>query len=94
MKIRHVLLASVLNTSMVTANAQDAHTQHHQPAQDSRVILELSPDERAMILEEMRLEVPLAGIDLASGAHLPQAGGTAGGVDGWVRVDQAEVGLG
>ena len=66
MKIRHVLLASVLNTSMVTANAQDAHTQHHQPAQDSRVILELSPDERAMILEEMRLF--LDGVQIMTGA--------------------------
>lgn len=66
MKIRDAILAVILNTTMVTAHAQDAHLQHHQPAHDRRVILELSPDERAMILEEMRMF--LSGIQRMTGA--------------------------
>ncbi len=46
------------------AETQNAH--HHDPAKDGRVVLELTPDERAMILEEMRMF--LSGVQQMTGA--------------------------
>lgn len=53
MKINHVLLASALSLNMTAALAQDVHA--HAPGHDSRIVLELTPSERAMILDEMRM---------------------------------------
>jgi len=53
MKIRHALLAAVLSLNMTAALAQDAHA--HAPSHDGRAVLELTPGERVMILEEMRM---------------------------------------
>lgn len=48
-------LAALLSLSLVTAAyAQDPHSNHHAPATDGRAVLALTPDERAMILDEMR----------------------------------------
>jgi len=55
MKMHHVLLASALSLNMTAALAQDPHAHHSAPGPDARIVLELTPGERAMILEEMRL---------------------------------------
>jgi hypothetical protein len=48
-------LAALLSLGLVTpAHAQDMHA-HHAPATDGHAVLELTPGERAMILEEMRM---------------------------------------
>ena len=64
MKMRHVLLASVLSLNMTAAYAQHAHD--HAPGADNRVVLALTPSERVMILEEMRLF--LDGVQKMTGA--------------------------
>lgn len=53
MKHRPLVLAALLGLSLSAAHAQDPHP--HAPGHDGRVVLELAPGERAMILEEMRL---------------------------------------
>ena len=60
-------LAALLSLTFATAvQAQDPHAGHHVPASDSRIVLELAPGERAMILEEMRLF--LDGVQKMTGA--------------------------
>lgn len=53
MKHRSLALAALLGLNLGAAHAQDPH--HPMPGHDGRVVLELAPGERAMILEEMRL---------------------------------------
>lgn len=60
-------LAALLSLAFTSAvQAQDPHAGHHAPASDSRIVLELAPSERAMILEEMRLF--LGGVQKMTGA--------------------------
>ena len=66
MKIRHTFFAAVLSLNMAAAYGQDVHTHHHMPTHDSRAVLELTPGERAMILEEMRMF--LGGVQTMTGA--------------------------
>jgi hypothetical protein len=66
MKQRRVLLALLLSLGFSTAAAQDHHAHHAAPVTDGRAILALSPGERAMILEEMRLF--LGGVQQMTGA--------------------------
>jgi hypothetical protein len=55
MKPSRILAATLLGLSAATAAAQDPHAHPgHAPAHDGRTVLELSPAERATILEEMR----------------------------------------
>lgn len=72
MKLKSVLfggaLLGLLSHSVSAAGVHGAHP--HGPVKDNRVVLELSPDERAMILEEMRLF--LSGVQ-----HLTDAFGKA-----------------
>lgn len=64
-------LAALLSLTFATAvQAQDPHAGHHPPASDSRIVLELAPSERAMILEEMRLF--LGGVQKMTGAFSRQ----------------------
>jgi len=56
MKPLPIFLAFLLNLVLTAAYAESPHAQHASlPASDGRVVLELAPGERAMILEEMRL---------------------------------------
>jgi len=56
MKYFPMSLAACLCVNLATVHAQDLSPHPgHAPAADNRVILALSPGERAMILEEMRL---------------------------------------
>lgn len=67
--MKHVLttFAALLSLGVTAAHAEDPPTRHAQmPAGDSRVVLELAPGERAMILEEMRQF--LAGVQKMTGA--------------------------
>jgi hypothetical protein len=64
MKFRPLILAVLLNLGLTAASADSPHA--HVPTHDSRVVLELTPGERAMILEEMRLF--LAGLQKMTGA--------------------------
>lgn len=68
MKRQQALLAALLSLSVTAACAEDPHSHHHAPApaHDSRVILELEPGERAMILQEMRMF--LDGVQKVTGA--------------------------
>lgn len=67
MKCLPMPLVACLCLHLVTAHAQDiVHPHAHAPVADNRVILALSPDERAMILEEMRLF--LDGVGTMTGA--------------------------
>lgn len=59
-----LVLAALLGLHLSTAFAQDPHA--HAPVHDGRAILQLNPDERAMILEEMRLL--LDGVQQITGA--------------------------
>lgn len=55
MKSRHAIPFALLLASLGAAQAQEPHPQHlHAAVPDDRVVLELSDDERAMLLEEMR----------------------------------------
>jgi hypothetical protein len=67
--MKHVLatLAALLSLGVTAAHAEEPHSHHAQaPAGDSRVMLELTPGERAMILEEMRQF--LGGVQKMTGA--------------------------
>jgi len=66
MKPNQALLAVLLSLSLAAAHADDPHAQHHAPLRDGRAVLELSPDERAMILDEMRMF--LDGVEKMTGA--------------------------
>ncbi len=55
MKLTPALAALLSLTLTTTAYAEDPHANHHAPAADGRTVLHLAPDERAMILEEMRM---------------------------------------
>jgi len=66
MKSHQIALAAVLGLSLTAAIAEDPHAHRHEPAADSRVVLELAPNERAMILEEMRMF--LSGVGKMTGA--------------------------
>lgn len=60
-------LVAILSLGVAAASA-DEHAAHHAhaPAPDGRVTLQLTPDERAVVLEEMRLF--LAGVQKMTGA--------------------------
>lgn len=50
------ILAALLSLNLApAAYAEEAHAHHPAPAADGRAVLELTPGERAMILEEMRM---------------------------------------
>ncbi|PKO73515.1 MAG: hypothetical protein CVU23_02270 [Betaproteobacteria bacterium HGW-Betaproteobacteria-17] len=50
------ILAALLSLTLTTAvQAQAPHADHQAPAADNRTVLALTPSERVMILEEMRL---------------------------------------
>lgn len=66
MKPNPALLAVLLSLNLAAAYADDPHAQHHVPLHDGRAVLELSPDERAMILDEMRMF--LDGVEKMTGA--------------------------
>jgi hypothetical protein len=66
MKHYSIALAALLSLNLTAAHAQDQHAQHHTPDHDTRVVLELTPSERVMILEEMRMF--LAGVQKMTGA--------------------------
>lgn len=55
--MKRLILAATLSLNLGAAGAADphAHEGHHAPAQDNRTVLQLSPDERAMLLQEMHL---------------------------------------
>ena len=56
MKYRHAAMTALLCLNMGAAHAEDSHDHDgHAPATDNRAVLKLTPDERSMILEEMRL---------------------------------------
>ena len=56
MKRQSALLAALLSLAVTATYAEDPHSPHVQAAaRDSRTMLELTPGERAMILEEMRM---------------------------------------
>ena len=83
--MKHVLapLAALLSLGVTAAHAQDPHSHPTQaPVGDSRVVLELNPGERAMILEEMRQF--LAGVQKVTGAlarqDMQEAAGAARGM--------------
>ena len=59
-----ITLVTVLSLNLGAAYAQGPHA--HAPAHDDRVVLELSPAERVVILEEMRML--LAGVQKMTGA--------------------------
>lgn len=61
-----VSLVSLLSLNLSVAQAQAQHAQHHTPNHDTRVVLELTPSERVMILEEMRMF--LAGVQKMTAA--------------------------
>lgn len=66
MKHQPAFLAALLSLGMTAAYAEDPHAHHHAPAHDGRTVLELTPAERAMILEEMRMF--LDGVQKMTGA--------------------------
>jgi len=66
MKRLSIALVTVLSLNLAAAYAQDPHANLHAPAHDGRVALELSPAERVVILEEMRML--LAGVQKMTGA--------------------------
>ena len=70
-------------TVLMSLGAPSLHAEdHHAPVHDSRAILELSPAERAMILDEMRLF--LSGVQEMTGAlgrqDMPAVAGAARGL--------------
>ncbi len=66
MKRLSIALVTLLSLNLPAARAQDPHASLHAPAQDGRVVLELSPAERVVILEEMRML--LSGVQKMTGA--------------------------
>jgi len=79
MKPNQVILAVLLSMNLAAAHADDPHAQHRAPLHDGRAVLELSPGERAMILDEMRLF--LDGVEKMTGAlgrqDMPAVAGAA-----------------
>ncbi len=55
MKHLAAALVVLLSPNLSVAHAQDQHAQHPTPDHDARAVLDLTPSERVMILEEMRL---------------------------------------
>lgn len=56
MKYRYAAMTVLLCLNLGTAQAEDSHDHHgHAPATDNRAVLKLTPGERMMVLEEMRL---------------------------------------
>ena len=56
MKLSNTFLTMLLSVNLTAAQAADSHAHHdHASVHDNRMVLNLSPGERAMILEEMRL---------------------------------------
>ncbi len=56
MKYRYVALTALLYLNLGAAHAENSHDHHgHAPATDNRAVLKLTPGERMMVLEEMRL---------------------------------------
>ena len=53
--MKRLVLATTLCLGIGHAAAADLHAHHHAPAPDNRAVLKLTPDERAMLLEEMHL---------------------------------------
>lgn len=77
------VLAVLLGLSLATAAyAGESHATHPAPAADGRAVLELTPGERAMILEEMRMF--LSGVQKMTGAlseqDMPAAAAAARGL--------------
>ena len=71
MKRLPVALAALFSLNLAAGHAADPHhATHHAPSHDGRAVLELAPEERAMILEEMRLF--LAGVQKMTGALAQQ----------------------
>lgn len=66
MKPRALAFVALLGLYQNAATAQDQHAHHLAPSHDDRVVLELAPGERAMILEEMRMF--LDGVQKMTGA--------------------------
>jgi hypothetical protein len=66
MKPYQVTCAALLSLTLTAAYAQDPHVHQHASAPDGRAVLELTPDERVMLLEEMRLF--LAGVQSMTAA--------------------------
>jgi hypothetical protein len=68
MKLLSLLVGGAfLGLALNSASAAETHNRHpHDTAADSRAVLELTPGERAMILEEMRLF--LSGVQAMTGA--------------------------
>ena len=67
MKRQSAILAALLSLAVTATYAEDAHSPLAKAAaHDSRVMLELTPGERAMILEEMRMF--LDGVQKMTGA--------------------------
>ena len=83
MKPQSLFFAVLLNLSLNAAYAESPHSHPApSPAHDNRVVLELAPGERAMILEEMRLF--LSGLQKMTGAlgkqDMPAAAAAARGM--------------
>ncbi|MHB1186141.1 hypothetical protein [Thiobacillus sp.] len=66
MKRQTISLVALLSLNLTAAYAQDPHAHPHTAGHDDRVVLELSPGERVMILEEMRMF--LGGVQKMTGA--------------------------
>jgi hypothetical protein len=76
------VLAVLLGLNLATARAEESHANHPAPAADGRAVLELTPGERAMILQEMRMF--LSGVQAMTGAlseqDMPAAAAAARGL--------------
>jgi hypothetical protein len=79
MKYQAIALAALLGLYQNAATAQDPHAHHQAPGHDDRVVLSLTPGERAVILEEMRMF--LHGVQKMTGAmgkqDMPAVAGAA-----------------
>ena len=55
--MKRLVLAAALGLTLGAASAADPHANgtHRAPAPDTRTVLQLSPDERAVLLQEMHL---------------------------------------
>lgn len=71
MKRLPVVLVALFSFNLAPAHAADSHhATHPAPSHDGRAVLELTPAERVMILEEMRLF--LSGVQKMTGALAQQ----------------------
>jgi len=66
MKRQPIALLVLLSLNLTAACAQDPQAHPHAPIHDGRVVLELSPGERTVLLEEMRMF--LDGVQKMTGA--------------------------